>query len=102
MQFQKTQSQYTVDKQPEKSDKLTKEDFDPSDPKKFAKQIKNLATVTPQDKHMHNRQKQGQLRIGDIICINYIDEIHISDIKQRDKMLEDAKNQSNQRFIGPD
>ena len=42
------------------------------------------------------------MRIGDIICINYIDEIHILDIKTKQKQDADDKSLSKKRFLAPE
>ena len=57
------------------------DDFNLEDPKLFQKQLKNLAQVTPNDIQMHKRQKNGQLRIGDIICLSFLEEIHNEQLK---------------------
>ena len=55
------------------------------DPQVFARQIKELATVTPQDKLLMQKQKKGQLRIGDIIAIKFKEEIIMSEIEREKK-----------------
>ena len=58
------------------------EDFNTSDPVKFAKAIKGLATVTDHDILAHKRQKQGQLRIGDVIMLAFHEDVFQSQIDQ--------------------
>jgi hypothetical protein len=53
-----------------------------SDPKIFQKQLRNLATVTPQDINMHKRQQNGQLRIGDVICLSFLEDIYTDAVKE--------------------
>jgi hypothetical protein len=67
---------------PASSNKPKMDDFTLDDPKMFSKELKNLSTVTSQDVIMHKRQKTGQLRIGDVICLSYIEEI-FSDIMKK-------------------
>ena len=42
------------------------------------------------------------MRIGDIICINYIDEIHLTDIKTKQKQQAEDQALSKKRFLVPE
>ena len=42
-----------------------------TDPIEFASEVKKLATVTDHDIIAHKRQKQGQVRIGDVVMLAY-------------------------------
>ena len=53
------------------------------DPKLQAKLIQQIATLTPQDIQMHKRQKQGQLRFGDVVCLSFHHDIFNADIKKK-------------------
>ena len=46
----------------------------------FSKQLKRLATVTPDDVQQHLRQKFGQLRIGDVVCLSFAEDIIKSEL----------------------
>ena len=45
------------------------------DVKTQVKILKSLAIETAQDRIMHKRQKNGQLRFGDVICLTYTQDI---------------------------
>ncbi len=59
------------------------EDFNANDPREFHRKLKTLATTTPQDQKMKIRQQKGQLRIGDVILINYREEINLAELQER-------------------
>lgn len=64
--------------------------FAKADLRAQAKVLKELSTVTAEDRRIELRQKAGQLRFGDVIALTYIEDIHMQALKL--KYEEEAAN----------
>mmetsp|Transcript_30173 Transcript_30173/g.46101 ORF Transcript_30173/g.46101 Transcript_30173/m.46101 type:complete len:289 (-) Transcript_30173:1943-2809(-) len=64
------------------SEKPNPQSFNTGDPIEFARQVKQLAKISPDDILMHKRQKHGQLRIGDVILLMFHEDIHLAELNE--------------------
>lgn len=55
-------------------EKVIRDHYKSDDRQKY-KLMKSLANITPHDKVIETRQKNGQMRYGDIICLSYTEKI---------------------------